>query len=264
MAESDNMSSELPPAKRVVFYKSGNTSYTGLKVAVDRRETIQSLTTTLSRKTDIGVRSIYTPGATTRVTSLEDLTDGQFYLVSSVGKAVPTKVEQIRNRKIWNNIRSNGDSSGGSKSDSETREGGAARRRKTHSPHPPLSDDSKKRKDVRRVQSHPKAATRSAPKRVVVFRNGNPHLKHMVLLNVRSKYEFEHLMMDISDMFHVKVHKLFTMEGFKVGKSLYRNAYTDRNQNSLSSSSSNVVMPLERSAIGCRSGVIPPFFIGFL
>ena len=263
---------------------------------------MQSLTHTLSEKTDIGVRSIYTPGATTRVETLDDMNDGEFYLVSAMNKAVPVDIDKIKNRKTWDNIRGSDNSksnpqqkqkkknqgqteSPDSPSDSEhsneetsaNEEGSDSSKSsqqhqlqkqknqgRTHSPHPPLNgeprnggtwankrargpDNSKSNqqrqqqkqkqrnlrrtqsphppsereprnegKDTRRIHSHPKN-TINKPKRIVVFKNGDVHMKHMVLLNPRSKYEFDNLMMDITDMFQMRVLKLFTTEGFKVG-----------------------------------------------
>ncbi len=218
MADSDM--TDIPPPKRVVFYKSGSQSYPGFKVAVNKRDTIQSLSRTLSQKTDIGVRSIYTPGATTKVTSVDELNDGEFYIVSAVNKAVPVDVDRIPNRKTWNNIR------GGENSSSQRQN----RRQRHHgskgsslTPHPPSSDRNSDNErgnangssDSRRIHSHPKSMP-SKPKRIVVFKNGDMNLKHMVLLNPRSKYEFDNLLIDISDMFQLRVCKLFTTEGFKV------------------------------------------------
>jgi hypothetical protein len=52
-----------------------------------------------------------------------------------------------------------------------------------------------------------------SPKKVKVFRNGDPGENHVLLLNRRTAQSFEHVLDDLSGMFSFQCAKLYTQDG---------------------------------------------------
>ncbi|XP_077990949.1 uncharacterized protein LOC144445282 [Glandiceps talaboti] len=194
-------------AKKVMFYKSGDTNFAGLQLAVTQRRyrSFESLLNELSSKVQLpfGVRSIHTPGAIHHINEVEQLRDGQSYLLSSTKKAKPLDVAKVAKPKAWHNVR-------------------------------PLTPNRARILALRKQSAHSLPESRNffvgvspgaasapppdfkKPKKVTVCKNGEPDKKHVMLLNRRSAHSYEMLLQDISDMFKMQVHLLYTGDGQKV------------------------------------------------
>ena len=192
-------------AKKVVFYKSGDSNYAGLRMAITQRNyrTFEALLDDLNEKVWLpsGVRNIYTPGGKHGVDSMDDLEDGKSYMVSSTKKPKKIDIGKIKKPKAWRNAARA--ASANLARHRQAREGG---------PNGPFFQSGR---PIPRAQSYP-LPTLQTPKRVVFMKNGDPQTKHMVLLNRRTAQDFEDVMFDISLALKMRVNKLFSPEGFKV------------------------------------------------
>ncbi|XP_073683623.1 uncharacterized protein rp1l1a [Garra rufa] len=84
------------PAKRITFYKSGDTQFKGVKMAIHKRSfrCFDALLDDLSQKVPLpfGVRTIMTPRGTHSIKHLEQLEDGGCYLCSD--RRYPSRPEE--------------------------------------------------------------------------------------------------------------------------------------------------------------------------
>ncbi|XP_070556277.1 uncharacterized protein [Ptychodera flava] len=193
-------------AKKVMFYKSGDTNFAGLQLAVSQRKyrTIDTLLNELSGKVSLpfGVRNIYTPGGIHGIREVDQLEDGRAYMLSSTKKPKPLDLSKVSKPKAWHNARI--------LTPNQARFL-AVRRRSASLP------------DGRGLPSGDSPGAASAPpppfkrpKKICVCKNGEPDIKHLMLLNRRSAHSFEQLLQDISDMFRMQVALLYTGDGQKV------------------------------------------------
>ncbi|XP_036855420.2 oxygen-regulated protein 1 [Manis javanica] len=171
-------------AKKISFYKSGDPQFGGVRVVVNPRsfKTFDALLDNLSRKVPLpfGVRNISTPRGRHSITSLEELEDGESYLCSHGRKVQPVDLDKARRR-----------------------------------PRPWLSS--------RAISAHahhsPAAATPSklrSPRRLVVFRNGDPKTRCTVFLSRRVTQSFEALLQHLTEVMRRPVTKLYATDGRKV------------------------------------------------
>ncbi|OBS75709.1 hypothetical protein A6R68_17839, partial [Neotoma lepida] len=150
-------------AKRISFYKSGDPQFGGVKVVVNPRsfKTFDALLDSLSRKVPLpfGVRNISTPHGRHSITRLEELEDGESYLCSHNRKVLPVDLDKARRRpRPWLSSRS-------------------------ISTHVHLSSAT--------VVPTTAPSMLHAPRRLVVFRNGDPKTRRVVLLSRRVTQSFE-------------------------------------------------------------------------
>ncbi|KAJ8372988.1 hypothetical protein AAFF_G00272250 [Aldrovandia affinis] len=183
------ISNPLSP-KRVCFYKSGDPQFSGLKVIITGRtfKTFDALLDSLSKKVPLpfGVRTITTPRGTHAVLSLEELEDGKAYLCSDQKKVKPINLEAARKRLVpWNTTP-------------------MASRGRRISPTP-----------VGRVVKRDSSVVLHMPKTLTVFRNGDPSIRHTVLLQSSSSQTFETFLVHVSDVMQFRVVKLHTTDGGK-------------------------------------------------
>uniref|UniRef100_A0A8C6HVP4 Oxygen-regulated protein 1 n=1 Tax=Mus spicilegus TaxID=10103 RepID=A0A8C6HVP4_MUSSI len=176
-------------AKRISFYKSGDPQFGGVRVVVNPRsfKTFDALLDSLSRKVPLpfGVRNISTPRGRHSITRLEELEDGESYVCSHNKKVLPVDLDKARRR-----------------------------------PRPWLSS----RSISTHVQLCPATANMStmapgmlrAPRRLVVFRNGDPKNKHVVLLSRRITQSFEAFLQYLTQVMQCPVAKLYATDGRKV------------------------------------------------
>uniref|UniRef100_A0A8C9A9B5 Oxygen-regulated protein 1 n=1 Tax=Prolemur simus TaxID=1328070 RepID=A0A8C9A9B5_PROSS len=175
-------------AKRISFYKSGDPQFGGVRVVVNPRsfKTFDALLDNLSRKVPLpfGVRNISTPRGRHSITRLEDLEDGESYLCSHGRKVQPVDLDKARQR-----------------------------------PRPWLSS--------RAVSAHahalaPRLPAAAAPvvprgpRRLVVFRNGDPKTRRAVLLRKRVTQSFEAFLQHLTVVMQCPVAKLYTTDGRRV------------------------------------------------
>ncbi|XP_028629250.1 oxygen-regulated protein 1 [Grammomys surdaster] len=176
-------------AKRISFYKSGDPQFGGVRVVVNPRsfKTFDALLDNLSRKVPLpfGVRNISTPRGRHSITRLEELEDGESYVCSHSKKVLPVDLDKARQR-----------------------------------PRPWLSS----RSISTHVQLHSATATMSttapgtlrAPRRLVVFRNGDPKTRRVVLLSRRITQSFEAFLQYLTQVMQYPVTKLYATDGRKV------------------------------------------------
>ncbi|XP_031439888.1 oxygen-regulated protein 1 [Clupea harengus] len=186
-------------SKHVCFYKSGDTQFSGLPVVINNRtfKTFESLLDSLSRRVPLpfGVRHITTPRGHTTVRSLDQLHHGHSYICSDQRTVKPVDLERARRRPPpWYHARP-----------------ASGPRRKALT---------KQRVEIRpRRRRHGRGSTPhllSTPKRLVVFRNGEPEEKHTLLLQKRNARSFEALLDYVSEVMHFPVVKLYMPDGRRV------------------------------------------------
>lgn len=200
MAEPPNKKKPSGRAKKVMFYKSGDTNFAGLRMAITRRNyrSFDALLDDLNDKVWLpsGVRNIHTPGGKHGVVSVDDLEDGKSYMVSSTKKPKRLDLGKVKKPPSWRNVKpiSAGEA-----------------RRKTQKDHS-LTDPTA---HPERARSYP-LPTLKTPKRVVFMKNGDPRTKHMVLLNRRTAQDFDDILYDISLALKMRVKKLYSPQGHKV------------------------------------------------
>ncbi|KAM5212151.1 oxygen-regulated protein 1-like isoform 1-T1 [Hipposideros larvatus] len=171
-------------AKRISFYKSGDPQFGGVRVVVNPRsfKTLDALLDNLSRKVSLpfGVRNISTPRGRHSITRLEELEDGESYLCSHSRKMQPVDLVKARWRPPpW---RSSGAIS-------------------THAHHLPTA---------------PVPGMLRASRRLVVFKNGNPKAKRVVLLSKRVTQTFEAFLQHVTEVMQCRVTKLYATDGRKI------------------------------------------------
>ncbi|XP_008842649.1 oxygen-regulated protein 1 [Nannospalax galili] len=174
-------------AKRISFYKSGDPQFCGVQVVVNPRsfKTFDALLDNLSRKVPLpfGVRNISTPGGRHSITKLEELEDGEAYLCSHGRKVQPVDLEKAR-----------------------------------QPPRPWLSSRSISTHAHLQPAGGPMAApgVPRPPRRLVVFRNGDPKSRHVVLLSRRVTQSFDAFLYHLTQVMQCRVAKLYSTDGRKV------------------------------------------------
>ncbi|XP_037612558.1 oxygen-regulated protein 1-like [Sebastes umbrosus] len=181
-------------SKRVCFYKSGDPQFNGLRMVINNRtfKTFDALLDSLSKKVPLpfGVRNITTPRGVHAVYTLDELEDGKSYICSDSRKVKPINLALARKKlPPWYNAR------------------------------PPSS----RRRTVQKARFFPgknihkqKPALVRTPKRLLVFRNGEPTVKHSVVLHKRTTTTFESVLEYISEQIQFYVVKLHTTDGRRV------------------------------------------------
>ncbi|KAG7241059.1 hypothetical protein INR49_026090 [Caranx melampygus] len=96
------------PAKRITFFKSGDSQFGGIRMAIHKRsfKCFDALLDDLSQKVPLpfGVRTVTTPRGTNTIRHLEQLQDGGCYLCSDRRHAKPINMELASKRpSIWHN-----------------------------------------------------------------------------------------------------------------------------------------------------------------
>lgn len=185
--------SESFASRRVCFYKSGDAQFGGLPVVINSRtfKTFEALLDSLSKRVPLpfGVRTITTPHGHTVVRSLDQLHHGHSYLCSDKRTVKPIDLEQARRKPPpWYHARAVS----------------SRRLRERQSPGP------------RNTRQNKHATLLHSPKRLVVFRNGDPEVKHTLLLQKRTTHSFEALLDHISEVMCFPVRRLHTPDGRRV------------------------------------------------
>ncbi|KAI3355358.1 hypothetical protein L3Q82_018204, partial [Scortum barcoo] len=175
-------------SKRVCFYKSGDPQFNGLRMVINNRtfKTFDALLDSLSKKVPLpfGVRNITTPRGVHAIYTLDELEDGKSYICSDSRKVKPINLALARKKLLpWYHAR-------------------------------PVSSRRRTVQQARFFPSHKKESLLvRTPKRLVVFRNGNPTVKHTVVLHKRTTPTFESILEYISELIQFHVVKLHTPDG---------------------------------------------------
>ncbi|XP_054644575.1 uncharacterized protein rp1l1a [Dunckerocampus dactyliophorus] len=172
------------PAKRITFYKSGDSQFGGVRMAIHKRsfKCFDALLDDLSQKVPLpfGVRTVTTPRGTHIIKHLEELQDGGCYLCSDRRQAKPVNMELASKRQsIWHH----------------------------HS----------------RIPQQPEKLSASSPghalhrhRRILLIKNTEPGIRRSLTLNRRSTRSMRAFLEEVSEMMQFHVHKLYTAEGRKV------------------------------------------------
>ncbi|KAM6948648.1 oxygen-regulated protein 1 [Aplochiton taeniatus] len=192
-------------SKRVCFYKSGDTQFSGHRMIINARtfKTFDALLDALSKKVPLpfGVRTITTPRGTHPVKGLEDLHDGGSYVCSDTKRVKPLNMEAVSRRQVpWNTAR-------------PVSAGRRARRGRVT---PSLGRRSKAERVSRPSRAAFNRAAVRTPKRLVVYRNKDPNIKRTVVLQRKTAPTFEALLDYLSQVMQFPVLKLYSADGRRV------------------------------------------------
>ncbi|XP_059163011.1 lipoxygenase homology domain-containing protein 1-like [Physella acuta] len=190
-------------AKTCFFYRDGDTRFKAVKICVHpkRYMRIESLISELSAKVKLpfGVRSIFTPQGRDMITSLDMLENNQSYICSPMrAQARGLDPNSVFPPPSWH---FNKPSSGTKELNHLLQE---------------YEFENKARyigRNIPRDQRMAEAYNRTQPKKLTVLKNGDPTVRHVVLINRRTAQTFEQILSDLSGMFGLAVRKLYTMEG---------------------------------------------------
>ncbi|KAM4605941.1 uncharacterized protein ACJ7VT_016210 [Polymixia lowei] len=182
------------PSKWVCFYKSGDPQFNGLRMVINNRtfKTFDALLDSLSKKVPLpfGVRNITTPRGVHGIRALDELEDGKSYICSDTRKVKPINLALARKKlPPWYHAR-------------------------------PISA---RRRVVQLARFYPGRAKHKqepvvvrTPKRLMIFRNGDPSIRHTVMLQKRTTPTFESLLDHISELMQFHVVKLYIPDGRRV------------------------------------------------
>ncbi|GLD46532.1 serine/threonine-protein kinase DCLK1a isoform X5, partial [Lates japonicus] len=185
-------------AKKVRFYRNGDRYFNGIVYAIstDRFRTFDALLADLTRSLSDnvnlpqGVRTIYTLDGSRKITSIDQLVEGDSYVCSSI--EAYKKLDYTKNvNPNWSvNVKASAASSRGPPSLGSAKAGGP---------------ESRENKDFIR------------PKLVTVVRSGvKPRKAVRILLNKKTAHSYEQVLTDITDAIKLDsgvVKKIYTLEG---------------------------------------------------
>ncbi|XP_047194968.1 retinitis pigmentosa 1-like 1 protein isoform X2 [Hippoglossus stenolepis] len=172
------------PAKRITFYKSGDSQFGGVKMAVHKRsfKCFDALLDDLSQKVPLpfGVRTVTTPRGTNTIRHLEQLQDGGCYLCSDRRQAKPINMELASKRpSIWYH------------------QNRRPQRPESSSTTPPNHLPYRQR-------------------RILLVKNSEPGMRRSVVLSRRSTRSLGAFLDEVSELMQFHVRKLYTAEGRKI------------------------------------------------
>ncbi|XP_048249875.1 lipoxygenase homology domain-containing protein 1-like isoform X2 [Haliotis rufescens] len=192
-------------AKTCYFYKDQDYKFGAIKVAVNEKSyrKFDVLLNELCRRVpglNYGVRGVFTPRGRHSLKSIQDLRDGGHYVCSTRRRfARGLDLEQVHSPELWHLS---------PKPKSGIREYNNILQEVDVEDDRPL-----KRRRMRMAYG---ANISKSPKKVTVLKNGEPSLKHIMLLNRKTAQTFDQVLSDLSEMFKFAVLKLFTTEGRRI------------------------------------------------
>ncbi|XP_021247700.1 retinitis pigmentosa 1-like 1 protein [Numida meleagris] len=183
---------QVPPAKKITFFKSGDPQFGGVKMAINQRsfKSFNALMDDLSHRVPLpfGVRTITTPRGIHCISELDQLEDGGCYLCSDKKYVKPI------------NITSAG-----------------------HRPGPPRtgrpSSTLRRAAQEGRLDDYSTPFTQHGPripKKITLVKNGEAGFRRSIILNRRNARSFKTLLDEISEILQFPVKKLFTVDGKKI------------------------------------------------
>lgn len=199
-----NAVTQVPPAKKITFYKSGDPQFAGIKMAINQRsfKSFNALMDDLSHRIPLpfGVRAITTPRGIHFISTLDQLEDGGCYLCSDKKYVTPLNAG-VANRKL-----------------------GPQKVRQTASVLKRVAQDIKQ-------EDYSMAFTQQSPripKKITLIKNGDITTQLPIILNRRNAQSFKVLLDEISEIMQFTVRKLYTIDGKRVsldaGTALNENA----------------------------------------
>ncbi|XP_029369312.1 retinitis pigmentosa 1-like 1 protein [Echeneis naucrates] len=170
------------PAKRITFYKSGDSQFGGIRMAIHKRsfKCFDALLDDLSQKVPLpfGVRTVTTPRGTNTIRHLEQLQDGGCYLCSDRRHTKPINIELASKRpSIWYHH--------------------------SRRPHRPET-------------SSPPSHVLYRQRRILLIKNTEPGMRRSIVLNRRSTRSLRAFLDEVSEVMQFHVRKLYTAEGRRI------------------------------------------------
>ncbi|KAK5600327.1 hypothetical protein CRENBAI_026804 [Crenichthys baileyi] len=174
------------PAKRITFYKSGDSQFGGVRMAIHKRsfKCFDALLDDLSQKVPLpfGVRTVTTPQGTHTIKHLEQLQDGGCYLCSDRRQAKPINMELAGKRQgIWYH------------------HSRRPQRPETSSGSPP---------------GHLHLPHRQ--RRILLVKNSEPGMRRSIVLSRSSTRSLRAFLDEVSEVMQFHVRKLYTAEGRRI------------------------------------------------
>ncbi|KAM4710634.1 uncharacterized protein rp1l1a isoform 1-T2 [Anableps anableps] len=174
------------PAKRITFYKSGDSQFGGVRMAIHKRsfKCFDALLDDLSQKVPLpfGVRTVTTPRGTHTIKHLEQLQDGGCYLCSDRRQAKPINMELASKRQgIWYH----------------------------HSRRPQRPE----------IFSGTPPGHLNLPhrqRRILLVKNSEPGMRRSIVLSRRSTRSLRAFLDEVSEVMQFHVRKLYTAEGRRI------------------------------------------------
>lgn len=186
---------QVPPAKKITFFKSGDPQFGGVKMAINQRsfKSFNALMDDLSHRVPLpfGVRTITTPRGIHCISELDQLEDGGCYLCSDKKYVKPISITSVG-----------------------------------HRPGPPRS--SRPSSSLRRAAQEGRFEDYSTPftqhgpripKKITLVKNGETSFRRSIILNRRNARSFKTLLDEISEILQFPVKKLYTADGKKASVS---------------------------------------------
>ncbi|MEQ2235562.1 hypothetical protein ILYODFUR_003637 [Ilyodon furcidens] len=172
------------PAKRITFYKSGDSQFGGVRMAIHKRsfKCFDALLDDLSQKVPLpfGVRTVTTPRGTHTIKHLEQLQDGGCYLCSDRRLAKPVNMELAGKRQgIWYH------------------QSRRPQRPETSSGTPP-------------------GHLLHRQRRILLVKNTEPGMRRSIVLSRSSTRSLRAFLDEVSEVMQFHVRKLYTAEGRRI------------------------------------------------
>ncbi|XP_075719919.1 retinitis pigmentosa 1-like 1 protein [Rhinoderma darwinii] len=180
--------SEVTPAKKITFFRSGDPQFSGVKMAINRRsfKSFSALMDDLSSKVPLpfGVRTITTPRGTHNISRLEQLQDGGSYICSDKKYVLPIAGRKVGTQRASRPV--------------------SARKQGQH-------EDPAEEYPATHFQQVPKVR-----KKIVLVKNGDPTIRRSIILNRRNARNFRTFLEDASDVLQYTVRRLYTVDGRRI------------------------------------------------
>ncbi|XP_066479852.1 retinitis pigmentosa 1-like 1 protein [Tiliqua scincoides] len=183
---------QVPPAKKITFYKSGDPQFGGVKMAINQRsfKSFNALMDDLSHRVPLpfGVRTITTPQGIHCISALDQLEDGGCYLCSDKKYVTPISI------------------------------GTTGRRAGPPRNSQPASELKRAAQEVKH-EDYSTAFTQQRlriPKKITLVKNGDITIRRPIILNRRNARSFKTLLDEISEIMQFTVKKLYTVDGKKI------------------------------------------------
>ena len=209
-----------PNTKTCYFYKDGDPTAQNVKLTVSQRnyfdmDVLQSDLSKKVRGLPFGCRSIYTPRGHDQIRSVDDLEHNGHYICSTHRSyAHGLDIERARQAPVrpWHG----GKPPSGKRRYNDMLKFSQSQKIYPRRPKKAWNQQHQENGDASGPQfDHLQSRS---PKKVQVFRNGDPSEHHVLLLNRRTAQSFEHILDDLSGMFHFQCAKLYTQDGKPVSE----------------------------------------------
>ncbi|XP_037552585.1 retinitis pigmentosa 1-like 1 protein [Nematolebias whitei] len=176
------------PAKRITFYKSGDSQFGGVRMAIHKRsfKCFDALLDDLSQKVPLpfGVRTVTTPQGRHTIKHLEQLQDGGCYLCSDQRQAKPINMELASKRQgVW-----------------------------YHQSRRPLRPES----SSATPPGHLHLLYRQ--RQILLVKNSEPVIRRSIVLSRRSTRSLKAFLDEASEVMQFHVRKLYTAEGRRIDR----------------------------------------------